>query len=58
MMAILLEGKINHYKNVKGQLIFYHSFENNELTGGVTGLLPYSRMQTTSGKFLCCWKST
>jgi signal transduction histidine kinase len=49
IMAILLEGKINHYKNVKGRLVFYFSFENDEISGGVTGLLPYSRMQTTSG---------
>ncbi len=48
-MAILLEGKINHYKDIKGKLVYYFSFENNEISGGVTGLLPYSRMQTTAG---------
>ena len=49
IMSIILEGKIYFYMNVKGKLVFYISFENNELCGGVTGLLPYSRMQTTPG---------
>ena len=49
IMSIILEGKMYFYMNVKGRLVFYISFENNELSGGVTGLLPYSRMQTTPG---------
>ncbi len=49
IMSIILEGKIYFYMNVKGKLVFYISFENNEFCGGVTGLLPYSRMQTTPG---------
>ncbi len=48
-MSFLLEGKMNFYMNMNGQLVYYFSFENNELTGGVSGLLPYSRMRTTPG---------
>ena len=48
-MAMLLEGKVDFYMNVNGRLVFYFRFENNDMTGGVTGLLPYSRMQKTPG---------
>ena len=48
-MAFLLEGKFNFYMDVNGKLVFYISFENNETTGGVTGLLPYSRMKVSPG---------
>jgi len=49
MMAFVLEGKINYYSNINGRLVYYFSFENNDVSGGVTGLLPYSRMRLTSG---------
>jgi signal transduction histidine kinase len=48
-MAFLLEGKIYFYLNVNGKLVYYFSFENDELSGGVTGLLPYSRMKKSPG---------
>ena len=48
-MAFLLDGKFNFYMDVNGKLVFYISFENNETTGGVTGLLPYSRMKVSPG---------
>ena len=48
-MAFLLEGKMNFYMNINGRLVYYFSFENNDLTGGVSGLLPYSRMKTSPG---------
>lgn len=48
-MAFILEGKGNFYLNVNGKLVFYISFENNEDTGGVTGILPYSRMKNSPG---------
>jgi len=44
-MWILLEGKVNFYMDINGRLIYYFTFENNNLTGGVGGLLPYSRMK-------------
>lgn len=49
VMWILLEGKVYFYMNVNGRLVFFFSFENNDLTGGIGGLLPYSRMKTSPG---------
>ncbi len=48
-MFFFLEGKMNFYMDVNGQLVYYHSTENDELTGGVTGLLPYSRLKNSPG---------
>lgn len=48
-MWILLEGKVYFYLNVKGKLVFYICFGNDDLTGGIGGLLPYSRMKTSPG---------
>ncbi len=48
-MSFLLEGKMDFYMNINGQLVYYFSFENNNLVGGISGLLPYSRMRTTPG---------
>ena len=48
-MWISLEGKISFYMNVSGRQVFYFTFENNDVTGGVGGLMPYSRMKTIPG---------
>ena len=48
-MAFVLEGKMNFYMNVNGKLVYYFSFENNVPTGGVSGLIPYSRMKKSPG---------
>lgn len=48
-MWIALEGKISFYMNVSGRQVFYFTFENNDLTGGVGGLMPYSRMKIIPG---------
>jgi signal transduction histidine kinase len=48
-MFLFLEGKMDFYMNVKGKLVFYHSVENNESTGGVSGSLPYSRLKNSPG---------
>ncbi len=48
-MYFILEGKTNFYMNVNGQLVYYHTVENNDLTGGVTGVLPYSRLKSSPG---------
>jgi signal transduction histidine kinase len=48
-MWILLEGKVNFYMDVNGRLVYYFTFENNDLSGGVGGLLPYSRMKLSPG---------
>jgi signal transduction histidine kinase len=46
---IILEGSANFYMDINGKLVFYLSFGNDERTGGVTGLLPYSRMKGAPG---------
>lgn len=48
-MWILLEGKVSFYMDVNGRLVYYYLFENNQQSGGVGGLLPYSRMKITPG---------
>ncbi len=48
-MWILLEGQVSFYMNVKDRQVFYFKFENNEVTGGVGGIIPYSRMKTIPG---------
>jgi signal transduction histidine kinase len=48
-MFFFLEGKMDFYMDVNGQLVYYHSTENDELTGGVTGVLPYSRLKNSPG---------
>jgi signal transduction histidine kinase len=48
-MTILLEGTVNFYMDVNGKLVYYFSFENDDASGGVTGLLPYSRLRISPG---------
>ncbi|HAY33087.1 MAG TPA: ATP-binding protein [Ignavibacteria bacterium] len=48
-MWVLLEGKVSFYMDVNGQQVFYFTFENDNITGGVGGLIPYSRMKTIPG---------
>jgi signal transduction histidine kinase len=48
-MFFIVEGKIDYYMNVNGKLVYYHTFMNDSDSGGVTGLLPYSRMKVYSG---------
>lgn len=49
VMWILLEGKVYFYMDINGRLVYYFSFENNNLAGGIGGLLPYSRMKKAPG---------
>jgi signal transduction histidine kinase len=49
VMVIILEGRINFYLDVHGRLVYYFYFANDALTGGVGGLLPYSRMKIYLG---------
>jgi len=49
VMWILLEGKVYFYMDVNDRLVYYFTFENNDITGGVGGLLPYSRMKSSPG---------
>ena len=48
-MYFLLEGSLNFYMDVNGRQVYYMNFANDGATGGVTGLLPYSRMKTSPG---------
>jgi signal transduction histidine kinase len=48
-MIIIVEGSVSFYMDVHGRLVFYYHFGNDNNTGGVTGLLPYSRMKTYPG---------
>jgi len=48
-MWILLEGKITFYMDMNGTLVHFYNFENDTATGGVGGLIPYSRMKTSPG---------
>lgn len=48
-MWIMLQGRVNFYMDVNGKLVYYFSFENDPTTGGVGGMLPYSRMKGSPG---------
>ena len=48
-MWIALEGKVSFYMYINGRQVYYFTFDNNNTTGGVGGLLPYSRMKTFPG---------
>lgn len=48
-MLFMIEGKLDFYMDVNGKLVYYHHFENEAESGGVTGLLPYSRMKLSPG---------
>src|SRR5262249_10250873 len=48
-MFLMFEGKGQFYMDVNGKLVHYFTFENNNLSLGAGGLLPYSRMKTSPG---------
>ncbi len=48
-MWMLLEGKVDFYMNVGGRQVHFFTFENNDLAGGVGGMMPYSRMKSIPG---------
>ena len=48
-MMFIIEGRVDFYMNVNGRLVFYHYFANDNESGGVTGLLPYSRLKLSPG---------
>lgn len=49
VMYFIIEGKHDFYMDVNGLQVFYYSFGNDSFTGGVSGLLPYSRMKESPG---------
>src|SRR6478735_704971 len=49
VMWISWVGKVAFYMYLNGRQVYYFTFENNSVTGGVGGLIPYSRMKTYPG---------
>ncbi len=49
IMWIALSGKVAFYMYINGRQVYYFTFENNNVTGGIGGLMPYSRMKTLPG---------
>ncbi|MBD0332644.1 MAG: hypothetical protein ICV66_08310, partial [Chitinophagaceae bacterium] len=48
-MWISLTGKVTFYMYINGRQVYYFTFENDDVTGGTGGLIPYSRMKTIPG---------
>src|SRR5678809_673031 len=48
-LYIIVEGSVNFYMDVNGRQVYYFTFANDIATGGVSGLLPYSRMKASPG---------
>lgn len=48
-LILMTEGKVVFYLKVLDKLVYYFTFENDRITGGAGGLLPYSRMKTLPG---------
>jgi signal transduction histidine kinase len=49
IMWFISEGRFDFYLDVNGQKVYYYNFQNDSITGGVGGLLPYSRMKDSPG---------
>ena len=48
-MIIVLEGEIEYYRDVNNRQVYYFNFKNDATSGGISGMLPYSRMKTAHG---------
>lgn len=46
---IILEGKINYNIEMNGTQVHFYTFENDNASGGIGGLIPYSRMKSSPG---------
>lgn len=49
VMWFIPDGRFDFYMDVNGQQVLYYNFQNDSFTGGVGGLLPYSRMKSSPG---------
>lgn len=49
VMWIIFEGKVSLYMDVNGSQVLYYNFENDNASGGIGGLIPYSRMKASPG---------
>jgi len=57
-MMFIVEGVLSFYMDKSGKLVHYFDFANDDATGGVTGLLPYSRMKISPGTSFAVGKLT
>ncbi|MDP4220632.1 MAG: ATP-binding protein [Bacteroidota bacterium] len=48
-LIIILEGKLDYYADANGKLVYTYSFENDNVTCGISGLIPHSRMKVYGG---------
>lgn len=46
---MIIEGKLRYYNDMNGTLVYYFTFENNAEVGGISGLIPHSRMKISNG---------
>jgi len=46
---MIIEGKLRYYNDMNGTLVYYFTFENNSEVGGISGLIPHSRMKISNG---------
>jgi signal transduction histidine kinase len=58
VMWLIPEGRIEFYMDVNGQQVHYTSVQNDSDSGGITGLLPYSRLKTSPGYGYSIGKTT
>lgn len=49
VMWVLLEGKVAYYMEVNGAQVHHFTFDNDNASGGISGLIPYSRMKVSPG---------
>lgn len=49
VMWFISDGGFDFFMDVNGQQVHYYKFQNDSVTGGVGGLLPYSRMKASPG---------
>ncbi|MGA7160822.1 MAG: ATP-binding protein [Bacteroidota bacterium] len=49
VMWFILDGRFDFYMDVNGTQVYYYNFQNDSVTGGTGGLLPYSRMKDSPG---------
>src|SRR4030095_6730929 len=49
IMWFISEGRFDFYLDVNGQQVYFFNFQNDSASGGVGGLLPYSRMVVSPG---------
>ena len=55
-MIIIVEGKIDLLHELNGRPVFYFSFENDELSGGMGGLTSIFKNESITGYFICIGK--